>query len=48
LNCTTLFGEYLRANKAWIYDACFKDNELFKDFINLNIEPWFIFDIVED
>lgn len=46
-NCTELFGEYLIKHKAWIYDACFKDNEQFQDFINLNIDPDFTFDIVE-
>lgn len=46
-NCTELFGEYLIKHKAWIYDACFKDNEQFQDFISLNIDPGFTFDIVE-
>lgn len=34
---TEVFGHYLRKKKAWIYDACFNDNVLFQDFINLNI-----------
>lgn len=44
---TEIFGEYLKTDKAWIYDACFKNNNKFQDFINLNINSDFTFDIQE-
>lgn len=45
---TEIFGEYLKTDKAWIYDACFKNYSNFADFINLNINSSFTFDIQED